>query len=111
MQVRYTHRWLSALPSNELVVLAMEDWSEQLAGLTADQIKAGFDRLDSEYPPSPVEFRRLCLNAQDKEHNTAAYRVNFTERRITRKDRLIEKKFGKDYGRGQLRKMKEMLGD
>lgn len=109
MQARYTHMWVSALPTSELRVLAMEDWAEELAGLTAEQIKHGFDSLDSDFPPSPAKFKQLCLGKKDKAHNTAAYLANFTEQRITRKDRKIEQKFGKDYGREQLRKAREML--
>lgn len=41
------------------------EWAKTLAGLSPDQIKHGLERMKDtprfdEWPPSPVQFRRLC---------------------------------------------------
>lgn len=111
MQARFTHAWTSALPTRELQLLALEDWSEQLAGLTAEQIAHGFDVMACEYPPTATKFREYCTGqGSDGKHNTAAYRVNFTHQRITRQDRMIEKKQDKTKGREALKEIREKMG-
>lgn len=75
-QVIYTHKWMSAIPAGKMYDLAIEEWSERLAGLTVDQIKHGIDNLPADWPPSPLEFRDLCLNDKiDLTHASGAYKM------------------------------------
>lgn len=71
-QVIYSHKWTSAIDNDELYALALEEWSERLYGLSADDIATGLANLKSEWPPTPNEFKELCIG--DNLHNTGAYK-------------------------------------
>lgn len=110
MQARYTHMWTSALSTDELQVLAMEEWAECLAGVTGEQIAHGFEVLTSEYPPSPEKFRQCCVGVNEGlGHNTLAYRNNFTENRLNPK--LLEKKADKETARKALDEIRGIIRD
>lgn len=63
MASRYGHAWVSqygAAPDG----IAAAEWRETLAGLTAAQLREGFDAdrsRGSEWPTSSTRFRALCL--------------------------------------------------
>lgn len=73
-QVRYGAKWTSALSSPELIRLAVTEWSEQLAGVTGEQVRRGLAVWDEDWPPSSPQFRKACLGSAGSLHNTAAYR-------------------------------------
>ncbi|WP_430009863.1 hypothetical protein [Methylophaga lonarensis] len=76
------------METDELRRLAIADWQEVLGGLTDEQIVHGLHVLDSDWPPSVTEFKKLCLGAQPAEgweHNTAAYRMVSGQRGIEQK--------------------------
>ena len=74
-QVRYGHKWTSAMPSPELIRLGVCEWSEQLAGLTGEQVKKGLNSWSSDWPPSCTEFRSACLNKGGDLHKFGAYKL------------------------------------
>lgn len=43
-----------------LVDRAIDEWSQVLAECSGDEIKAGLDHLDQEWPPNAYEFRKIC---------------------------------------------------
>lgn len=59
-QVRYGHKWTSAMPSPELIELAVVEWGEILAGLSPEQVRHGLDGWREAWPPSAPEFRAAC---------------------------------------------------
>jgi len=101
-QVIYGHKWLSVIDSDELYALALEEWSERLHGLTGDDIKHGLSSLTSEWPPSPHEFRDLCVG--DKEHNTKAYR-------LFDKSKALELKADKELANKSMMEIKRLLSN
>lgn len=60
LQARYGHKWTSSYPTPELVKLAATEWGEQLAELTAEEVGAGLDKWDQDWPPSAPEFKKTC---------------------------------------------------
>ena len=73
-QVRYGHKWTSAMPTEELTRLAVSEWSGQLGGLTGDDVRRGLDAWREDWPPSAPQFRRCCLAGNDVLHKGAAYK-------------------------------------
>ena len=45
---------------------AINEWSEVLGGLTGDQIKHGLESWQEDWPPSAIEFKRICLSEKPK---------------------------------------------
>lgn len=45
----------------------MLDWQEVLGGLSPEQIKTGWDKWDSEFPPNSLQFRTACKTEITKE--------------------------------------------
>ena len=65
LQANYLHKFTSAIQGIEKEV--MVEWSETLAGLTAEEIKNGLNQLGSGWPPTSYEFRDLCKSSTDDE--------------------------------------------
>lgn len=87
---------MAAIDTDELLDLAIEEWSERLAGLTGDELAYGLSVLKSEWPPTPMDFLALCTNQDDAIHNTAAYKPferNADKKRIQQdRDKSIGRK-------------------
>jgi hypothetical protein len=71
LQARYGHKWTSAIEGIER--LAVREWSQGLAGCTADQIKHGLDTWNNAWPPSLPEFQQACTGYQDPAGTDPAY--------------------------------------
>lgn len=101
-QARYGHKWVSAIQGIE--ELAVTEWSEQLAGLTGDQIKHGLDTWTEDWPPCAPEFRKCCLDQSDGDwkHKGGAY-VEVDPRK------LLRQKCDPDKAREALAKMRKGL--
>lgn len=58
----YGEKFTRNYPSDQLVELWWEDWSEGLAGIKPESIKDAIQhcRTNLEWPPSLAEFRRIC---------------------------------------------------
>lgn len=85
-QARYPHKWSSGIEGIEET--AIKEWSEQLAGLTGEQIKHGLDSWLEDWPPSAPEFKKVCMGDDSQKglsHNTAAYREFRRERLLIQK--------------------------
>lgn len=56
-------RWIEHLPDGISDEMVIREWSEGLAGIEGQEIKAALDhcRLNLEWPPSIAEFRKICL--------------------------------------------------
>ena len=67
-QARYGHKWVSAMDGIEKV--AVKEWSEQLAGITGEQIAFGLDNWNEDWPPSSVEFKKCCLDKLGKDEES-----------------------------------------
>ena len=63
-QRRYPHKWSSAIDGDEAGTA--QEWAEYLAGLTGEQIKHGLESWQEDWPPSAIEFRRVCLSEKPK---------------------------------------------
>ena len=70
----FTYKWVSAIKGIEQESIDL--WSVELAGLTGNDIILGIDRAKHcEWPPSAVEFRKLCLPEIDAhKQNSGAYK-------------------------------------
>ena len=63
------------MPSPELIRLGVTEWSEQLTGITGEQVKSGLAKWDSDWPPSCAEFRKICAGEAGGMHKTGAYKM------------------------------------
>lgn len=98
-QVIYSHKWLSAIDTDELLGLAMQEWAERLEGLSGEQISLGLSKLKGEWPPTPHEFRELCEGSVI--HKTRAYKPF---------QKLLPQKTDPEIGRKALSDIKFQMG-
>lgn len=56
------------LGSDQQAQLVMAEWTDQLYRFTDEQILRGLDNLESQYPPSLPEFKKLCLTDKFNTH-------------------------------------------
>jgi hypothetical protein len=82
-------------------MLAMDTWAEELAGLTGEQIKNGLNNLPEDYPPTPKQFKKLCIGMN--EHNTKAYKP-------FDRSKALELKADKEAARKHMNDIKKILG-
>jgi hypothetical protein len=100
-QGRYGHKWTSAIEGIEKI--AVKEWSEELDGVTGEQIAHGLKSWDEDWPPSAPEFRKCCLNKTDRwEHKSGAY-VEVDPRK------LLRHKCNPETAQEALKQMKEMM--
>lgn len=68
MQALYRQKWTADLQGDATLLADVRDsWAEILAGLTAEQLRAGYDRMKiahPTWPPTPMEFRMLCISIE-----------------------------------------------
>ena len=57
---KFNARYLSKFSIAGIEKLAMNEWAEVLAGVTDEQIRHGMGRLPEEWPPTAMEFKKLC---------------------------------------------------
>lgn len=101
--MRFGHKWLSLIDSDDLLDLTIADWRERLAGLTETDVLYGLSVMKQEWPPSPDEFRDLCEGrAKYWQHNTAAYRP-------FRRDRALEVKADKEKAKKAMEEIQNIL--
>ena len=68
----------------------MDEWTKALGGLTAEQIKHGLSQLENahpKYPPTLLEFRRLCRKVGINEFGLDYVPAYYRE---TRHERLLD---------------------
>lgn len=92
-QVIYSHKWLSAIDTDDLLQLAMQEWRERLNGLSGEEIAHGLKNLPAGWPPTPMEFRELCQSV------TAACHRPFD------KSRALELKADKELAKAEKEKI------
>jgi len=86
-QARYGHKFTGSIEGIEL--LAAEEWSQGLSGLSGTQIKKGLDTWQEPWPPSLPEFREACTGASvDWEFSTPII-FNNSQRAIIHSMELI----------------------
>lgn len=66
-QARYGAKWVASIDGIEK--LAVDEWSNVLAGMKGEDIARGLESWTEEWPPSAHEFKRAC-----KQYATAAHR-------------------------------------
>lgn len=102
-QARYIHKWVSAIQGIE--EQAVKEWSEQLSGLTGDEIKRGLDEWTEDWPPSAPEFVKCCKGkGGSRQHNTAAHKEYIP------RGRQLTKKCDPDKAKSALDEMKKTVG-
>lgn len=102
-QVRYGHKWSSFIDGIE--ELAVQEWSEQLSGLTGDEIKYGLDTWKEDWPPSSVEFVKCCKQQSGAwQHNTAAYKE------YVPRDRQLTHKCDPEKAESAIKHMRKEIG-
>jgi len=84
-QARYLHKWTSAIEGIEEV--AVSEWSEELSGVTGDQVKVGLTNLPSNWPPTAGGFKDLCLKKGVNEYGLDYVPQMYRENRL---DRLLD---------------------
>lgn len=68
--------------------IAINEWSQGLAGVTGDEIKKGLDSLSGEWPPSLPEFLKACKGKSDGfglGYTPECYRVKDEPKLLTKK--------------------------
>lgn len=74
----YGRLWSSSHDSENDLKLSVIAWSEDLAGLSRDDIRCGIANLahkdDPKYPPNAYEFRELCVGNQASKWALQSYR-------------------------------------
>jgi len=70
LRLRYPMQWERRIGVDEREIRnAMDVWAEVLHDLTVEELMNGFRALDETtppYPPSVMEFKRLCRSQGDK---------------------------------------------
>ena len=64
LQARYGHKWVAAIDGIECLVVA--EWSDGLAGFTADEISTGLATWNDPWPPSLPEFKIACRSSVNR---------------------------------------------
>ena len=105
----FGHRWVSSFGQK---IDPDRAWIATLMGVTDEQIKNGFRALSirgDEWPPTAPEFRKLCLNPENKtwEQQGAAYREYRPEKLLTK----ITQEELNEIAKKNLEEMKKMLGE
>ena len=78
MRAIYRVKWDDQFATEQDIQFTLNEWSEGLYGLEADQIKRGIEgcRRNLKWPPSIAEFREQCTGITDDwEHQGDAYKV------------------------------------
>lgn len=58
---RFTNMWASIDPK-----LVRNTWATELAGIKPASIKYALEHLPEEFPPTALQFRKLCLTAPNE---------------------------------------------
>ena len=66
LQARYGSKWIAAIEGIEEECI--EEWSNDLSGVTPAQIKGGLERWSEDWPPSSPEFAKCCKNVRAECH-------------------------------------------
>jgi len=79
----------------------LAEWTDQLSDFTDDQIKRGILNIESQFPPSLPEFKKLCLtdrrNGDNWQHKASpAYK-------IYQRERLLPDKSAKERSRAAMK--------
>lgn len=86
--VRYPHKWASGIEGKE--ELAVNQWSQVLAGLDENQIQRGLKEWTGDWPPSAEEFRKACLGTGINQHGENYVPQHLREpNRITDRARVL----------------------
>jgi len=103
-QGRYGHKWASSIEGIEKI--AVNEWSEELDGVSGEQVAFGLKQWKEDWPPSAPEFRKCCLNESNNEdwrHKGAAYKDYIP------RDRQLTQKCTPEVAEDCLAKMKREL--
>ena len=74
MEALYGKLW--SVSADKLKATIRGTWGRILKDVSTKKIHAGLAKLGdqgSEYPPTPMTFKRLCLGLRDSSHASAAY--------------------------------------
>ncbi len=66
-QARYGHKWTSAIEGIEQI--AVQEWTQGLADLDAEDIRRGMATWNGDWPPSLPEFQKACQSDLEPESN------------------------------------------
>ena len=88
---------------------AVDEWTKALGGLTAEQIKHGLSQLENahpKYPPTLLEFRRLCRKVGINEFGLDYVPAYYRE---TRHERLLDAPRDEALAKQHLGRLREAL--
>jgi hypothetical protein len=105
MQAVYGHRWTVSFHGIEET--AMREWAMALADMTPEQIRRGLDSLNSDWPPTLPEFKRLCMGRGVNEFGLDYVPQVYRE---TRFERRLDAPRNDDAAREHLAAMRAALG-
>jgi hypothetical protein len=73
MKAIYLHKWSDQFSSAEEIEAVVGEWSDELAGVTGEQVKAGiaYCRRELEWPPSAGQFHKAALGQLGEKPMTA----------------------------------------
>lgn len=91
LQAIFGHKWTSQIDDDAIYRLAIEEWRDQLQGISMVQIADGLRRMrqrtgsDAAWPPTPIEFKKLC-----KPHREPYERAEFQRRELPQNTASLE---------------------
>jgi len=92
-QARYSHKWTSGIEGIEDT--AITEWSNELNGLTGEQVKTGLEAWKGDWPPSAPEFRKACLGTVTNDLGldyTPPYHREFAPDRLLESDDVKDRR-------------------
>ncbi len=89
-----------------------EVWARHLKGLSPEQVKQGIELLPADWPPTPIEFRALCLQSKNIDGLSPGWRKDYRKRDAMRLENITARDAqalrNKDHAKELLR---ELRGD
>ena len=84
-------------------ILVFDAWAERLAGLSDEQIIYGLDNLPETFPPTAMEFKKICKQKPKRQGIHTLLISAPTETDEQKRQRL-------ERGKAEMKKIKQKLG-
>ena len=104
LQAVHGARWTASIDGIEAD--AVREWSRALGDMTPEQIRRGLDNLNSDWPPTLPEFKRLCEGRGKNEYGLDYIPQYYRE---TRHERLLDQPRDEEAAKEHLAKMRAAL--
>lgn len=100
----YGARWTASIDGIEAD--AVREWSRALGDMTPEQIRRGLDNLNSDWPPTLPEFKRLCEGRGKNGFGLDYIPQHYRE---TRHERLLDQPRDEEAAKEHLAKIRATL--